>query len=303
MKIQNENKKVSIVLPVYNGELNVKSAINSILEQTYKNFELIIVNDCSTDGTESILYEYAKQDSRIKIINNSVNLKLPRTLNIGFGQASGDYYTWTSDDNLYRCNAIEKMVETLESNIKFDMVYANYTNIDGEGKILNEIHLEGPEQLPFGNVIGACFLYTKEIAEKVGEYDVNLFLAEDYDYWIRILRAGRILHIDDNLYFYRRHAGSLTETKKKWINMQTYKALEKNFLFICFFIKTKRERYAFYEQLVFRVGKSSMIETKAMLYKIDKGYARYDSNRRIREKIRNMTFCVKLYNLKSKYLK
>lgn len=285
---ENKNKKkVSIVLPVYNGESNVDKAIVSVLGQTYSNLELIIVNDCSVDATSEILEKYQKQDSRIKIINNSTNLKLPRTLNVGFGQASGDYYTWTSDDNLYKENAIEKMVEVLERNPDFDMVYANYTNIDVNDHIIKEIHLAEPEHLLIGNAVGACFLYTKEIAEKVGEYDPNLFLAEDYDYWIRIWRVGKILHIEDNLYCYRLHAGSLTETKKKWIGVQTYKAMEKNFLFMYSMAKTKQERYAFLDQLIIRLGENDSTEVRSMFYNIDKGYIWHERKKKMKEKIRD----------------
>lgn len=300
MAERNNNKKVTVVLPVYNGEANVDKAIVSVLEQTYKNLELIIVNDCSTDGTINILEKYAKQDSRIKIVNNQVNLKLPRTLNVGFAQATGEYYTWTSDDNLYKRNAIEKMVEALEINSDFDMVYADYTNIDADDCTVSEAYLAEPEQLLSGNVIGACFLYTKEIAKKVGEYDPNLFLAEDYDYWIRIWRMGKILHIDDNLYYYRCHAGSLTETKKQMIGIQTYKALEKNFLFMYSMAKTKQERYAFLDQLIIRLEENDTTETRSMFYRIDKGYARYEHNREMKEKIHGTTLWKQLRRLKSK---
>lgn len=266
------NKKVSIVLPVYNGEQCVGKAIESILNQTYSNWELIAVNDCSTDGTLAVLEKYEKQDERIRIVNNPVNLKLPHTLNIGFAQARGEYYTWTSDDNLYKENAIEQMIKALEANPKFDMVYANYTNMDENDQGLNDVELGEPEQLPMGNVVGACFLYTREIAKRVGEYDVNLFLAEDYDYWIRILRVGKILHIKEVLYFYRRHGGSLSSTQKDRISGQTYKMLEKNFLFLYFYTKTRHQQCSFFEHFLCRAGKENLKESQKMLCGIDKKY-------------------------------
>lgn len=297
------NGKVSIVLPVYNGELNVDKSISSVLTQTYSNLELIIVNDCSTDNTIDVLKKYAEQDSRITIINNLVNLKLPRSLNVGFEQATGEYFTWTSDDNLYKENAIERMVNALQTFPDFDMVYANYTNIDAEGQIIGEDQLEEPEHLLMGNVVGACFLYTKEIAREVGEYDINLFLAEDYDYWIRILRAGKILHINENLYYYRRHAGSLSQTKRKWVHMQTYKALEKNFMFLFSFAKTKRQRYALYDQILYRSEEEKREEVCKMLYRIDRGYLRLGSRRKIRRKIQNSFLGIKLCALKKNQIR
>ena len=106
---------VSIILPVYNGEKYLEKSINSCLKQTYKNIELIIVNDCSTDNTLSICDFFVKNDTRVKLINNSINKKLPASLNIG-KKAKGNYLTWTSDDNLFKPNAIEKLVNRLISN-------------------------------------------------------------------------------------------------------------------------------------------------------------------------------------------
>lgn len=246
-----------------------------MLSQTYKNLEVIIVNDCSTDKTSEILVEFARQDSRIKIINNNINMKLPRTLNIGFAEAKGDYFTWTSDDNLYKNNAIERMVSVLETNSDIDMVYANYTAIDANGNETYKVRLEEPEELVIGNIIGACFLYTKNIARKVGDYDVNLFLAEDYDYWIRIFREGKILHMDENLYYYRKHNNSLTENRKNEIGIQTYRTMEKNFLFLYSVASSREKVYQMFDQLMIRLGQNSNA-VKGMLFEIEPGYRKYE---------------------------
>ena len=102
--------KVSIVLPTYNGEKFIRESIDSILYQTFTDWELIIVNDCSTDGTPNIVNRYAASDSRIRVIHNKENQKLPESLNIGFREARGEYLTWTSDDNMYLPSALEKMI-------------------------------------------------------------------------------------------------------------------------------------------------------------------------------------------------
>lgn len=97
--------KVSIVLPTFNGSKYIKQSVESVLSQTFTDFELIIVNDCSTDDTLSICNELKELDSRITIISNETNKKLPASLNIGFRRAVGEYFTWTSDDNLFkRCS-------------------------------------------------------------------------------------------------------------------------------------------------------------------------------------------------------
>ena len=162
---------------------------------------------------------------------NPQNLKLPKTLNAGFEHASGVYYTWTSDDNRYKPNALRVMVDNLEKNPDAVMVYANYTIIDSNGNSIELAKKPEPKYMFTGNVAGACFLYRADAAKKMGEYDADLFLAEDYDFWIRLYKVGRILHIEDDLYFYRVHDKSLTETRKKSVDEQTYKVLEKHFQF------------------------------------------------------------------------
>ena len=103
--------KVSIILPTYNGQAYIEEAIISILNQTFRDFELIVVDDCSTDHTPKVLDFFKLQDSRIKIITNKKNLKLPASLNVGHRIAQGDYLTWTSDDNILHINFVERLVK------------------------------------------------------------------------------------------------------------------------------------------------------------------------------------------------
>ena len=245
-------KKVSVVLPVYNGDAYLAESIESVIAQTYDNWELIIVNDCSTDNTLTIASKYASLDNRIKVFTNPQNLKLPKTLNAGFERASGGYYTWTSDDNKFKPDALRVMVECLENNPNAVMVYANETRVDSVGADIEYVQKLNPKYLFTGNVIGACFLYTAEAAQKVGAYDADLFLAEDYDFWIRLHKIGEILHIEKDLYFYRIHKMSLTETRKQSVDEQVYKVLEKNFLFA--YEKSIENRLCneFFDQILYR---------------------------------------------------
>jgi len=167
------------------------------------------------------------------------------------------------------------------------MVYSDYTNIDADGNILDEGKLQNPEHIVTGNVCGACFLYTAEIAKKVGDYDANLFLAEDYDYWMRIYRYGRVMHLTDNLYLYRRHAGSLTETKKTSIKEQTYKAIEKNFLSLYFYAKSYNLDYAFFEHVLVR-AEAHIAETQKMLLAVDAGYGRFLRRRELKKSVKRI---------------
>lgn len=216
-----ESKLISIVLPVFNGENYLSQAIESCLKQTYSNIELIIVNDCSTDSTLSIANKYAATDNRIVIINNIENKNLPASLNIGHNNAKGNFITWTSDDNILKPNFLEILFQNIEKE-QADVVYSNYDIIYNNG-LLKRKHKAGPtEHLLFGNKIGASFLYKKEVFKELRGYDVNLYLLEDYDFWLRASLKFKFFHIEENLYQYRLHTTSLTANieNNKIINEQ-----------------------------------------------------------------------------------
>lgn len=211
------SKLVSIVLPVYNGARFLRESIDSILNQTYANWELLILDDCSTDETPAISMEYVEKDNRIRYYRNEKNLRLPGNLNRGFSLCAGEYLTWTSDDNLFRPTALERMVDALESNPAVELVYASYQIIDENGVSMQVFgaDLNGRDHILGSNVVGACFLYTRKVYEQVGDYDVNLFLVEDFDYWQRTMMVFRAMPIEEVLYDYRWHDASLTSTKNE----------------------------------------------------------------------------------------
>jgi glycosyltransferase involved in cell wall biosynthesis len=220
------SKLVSIVLPSYNGKDFLNKSIESCLNQTYKNIELIIINDCSTDSTEQIINSYT--DSRIKYLKNKINQKLPKSLNIGFNIALGDYFTWTSDDNFYDVTAIEKMVFSLESQ-KVDLVCAPYFTIDNNDEITGERSVGKQSDVLIDNVVKACFLYKKEAHKKLNGYNPDLFLVEDYDFWIRATFENfKFYQLTEKLYYYRFHENSLTETRRKDISKALYNLLKEH---------------------------------------------------------------------------
>ena len=210
--------EVSIILPTYNGRKYIRESIDSILRQTFTDWELILVNDCSTDGTAEILEEYAMKDNRISVVHNKVNRKLPESLNTGFAGARGEYLTWTSDDNRYLPDALETMVEYLEENRGTMIVRSDYFFIDAQGNRIGESVKYSNHNMFSWNCFGACFLYRKEVLKLVGKYNKDAFGVEDYDYWLRVLeRFGKIDSIEKKLYEYRRHEGSLSETKRHMV--------------------------------------------------------------------------------------
>ncbi|MCL5059538.1 MAG: glycosyltransferase [Candidatus Thermoplasmatota archaeon] len=202
---------VSVVLPTYKRAHLLARAIRSVLDQTHANLELIVVDDNSPDDTAAVVQSF--DDPRIRYFRNDPNLKLPRALNRGFSEARGDYLTWTSDDNLLADHAIEKMVARLQAG-DCDFVYADYwlfSEEDAAGRPLDIYHdrLPGELQLEKGNHIGACFLYTRRLYGAVGDYDPELFLVEDYDYFLRAAQRFRFCHLAEPLYYFRRDDDTL----------------------------------------------------------------------------------------------
>ncbi len=219
---------VSIVLPTYNGSRFLEQSVQSCLDQNYSNWELIIVDDASTDETPSLIARYLKSDVRIHGERHERNRKLPAALNTGFSQVKGDYLTWTSDDNCYRPEALSDMVAFLEDHPEVDVVYAGFTEIDESGIPLRYLPAGMPEDLVNRNVIGACFLYRRIVQNNVGRYAEDLFLAEDYDFWLRVSQLFKLHPLHRDLYLYRSHNTSLTYSRIGTISPVAIRALERN---------------------------------------------------------------------------
>ena len=173
--------------------------------------------------------EYASKEERISVIHNEVNQKLPRSLNIGFLKARGEYLTWTSDDNRYLPDALKTMVGYLEGHSEAVAVRSDYFFIDAEGELTGRSVGYSDHAMYAYNCFGACFLYKKEVMESVGEYNADAFGVEDYDYWLRILdKVGRIDTIHECLYEYRRHGESLSEKKRQMVLSELAKLRERH---------------------------------------------------------------------------
>jgi len=203
---------VSIILPTYNGSRYIKEAIKSCLEQTYSHLELIIIDDGSTDNTAQIIQSL--DDPRLKLIHLDHNQGHIAALNKGFALAQGDYLTWTSDDNYYALNALTVMLEELAQS-KVDFVYTRYHVIDAAGNIQRQGRTEPPAYLDIDNCVGGCFLYHRKVYETVGDFNKEAFLAEDYEYWLRVRSKFKMKNIDTVLYYYRNHPSSLTGVHKE----------------------------------------------------------------------------------------
>jgi glycosyltransferase involved in cell wall biosynthesis len=207
---------VSIVLPTYNGSRYLQEAVDSIITQSYHRWELLVVDDASTDETPRLLASLVARDSRIRSIRNAQNRKLPASLNEGFAQTTGELLTWTSDDNAHRPEALARLVDFLASHPEVDIVYSDYTEIREDGSPIRHMGLPEVVALPFDNVVGPCFLYRARVQEQLRGYAEDLFLAEDY------------ARLSQDLYNYRVHSGSLTAKRAAAVIVAHRQTLSRN---------------------------------------------------------------------------
>jgi glycosyltransferase involved in cell wall biosynthesis len=220
---------ISIILPVHDGAAHLPEALDSILIQTYQQFELIAVDDGSSDATPEVLRRYAGRDPRVRVLRLQ-HQGLPRALSAGLRVASGEFLTWTSDDNRLKPRFLEHMVDCLRRHPCWDMVYANEDLIGESGEPLTGSQWFWDCQIPRGsehvvlpgdpselntvanNYVGAAFLYRDRVDTLLGDYSALRFGAEDYDYWMRVNLLLTLRHVDfaQPVYEYRFHSRSLT---------------------------------------------------------------------------------------------
>lgn len=220
MSMNNSNNlpKVSVILPTYNGEDYVKRAVESVLRQDGVELELIVVNDASTDGTLEVVKSCAAKDSRIKIIANETNLKLPTNLNKGFQAAEFEYVTWISDDNEFKPGALKYMATHLASRPETDLISCAMDFVDEAGGFIknNDTHPTRKSQgflAAFCN-IGGCFMFKKEVFKLAGYYKTDISCGEDHEFWCRVALNCKIDYDSTNLFKYYVRKGAMSETRK-----------------------------------------------------------------------------------------
>lgn len=212
-RVKEGSPRVSVVLPTYNQAEYLPQALDGVFNQTWRDYELIVVNDGSTDDTPRILDEYRKRYSFTVI--HQENQKLPRALNTGFRLARGQYLTWTSSDNVMLPRMLEVLVDALDCHPQVGLVYADWETIDEHGVVIGTAQTFDFDRhlLMRMNYIKACFLYRRACQDVVGLYDPEYIHAEDWEYWLRISRSFQMMRVPQVLYQYRVHSNSLTEVK------------------------------------------------------------------------------------------
>ncbi len=206
--------KVSVIMPAYNAEKYIKEAIDSILNQTFKDFEFIIIDDGSTDGTKEIISSY--QESRIKLLENDKNLGLVGSLNKGLQIARGEYIARMDADDIALPERLEKQVDFLDKNQDIVLVGSWIDSFDEESKdhfivefasdpIIIKWLMVTKNQLAHASVV-----FRKEIIEREGGYSNKYEHAEDYELWSRLLKNYKIANIPEVLLKHRIHGESVS---------------------------------------------------------------------------------------------
>lgn len=226
-------KKISIVMPVYNSKDYIRESIESIINQTYPNWELIIVNEFgSNDGTEEIIKEYLKKDNRIILIQNAKKEGIAESLNIGLRQAKGDYIARMDADDISLPKRLEKQIEYLEEHKEIGLCgitpeYFGSQHIDWEletdkEQIRHNIFFYTP-------CVHPTIMFRREILDKYKIfYNKDFKATEDYDFFSRVLKVTNISNIKDKTLFKYRMSEFNATNRNNDIGIKLYSEVMKN---------------------------------------------------------------------------
>lgn len=215
--------KISVVMSVYNAEKYLAEAVDSILSQTYSDFELILINDKSTDDSGRILKGYAQKDPRVIILENEQNIGLTKSLNKGLAIAKGEYIARMDADDIATAERFEKQAAFLDAHPDYSFVSCIGRYIDENGN---------PEQLrPFPEtneeiyammpkvdaVMHPGVMFRREDIAKIGNYCEDFRVVQDYDLWFRGMAAGyKFYNIQEPLLLFRRNESYNTRKSKAY---------------------------------------------------------------------------------------
>ncbi len=207
-----EKPKITVLLSVFNDEKYIGKAIDSILEQTFTDFELLIIDDCSTDKTRDIISGY--KDPRIRLIKTEKNIGITRSLNKGLKLAGGKYIARTDSDDISCPERLEKQLSFLENNKSYAMVGCRTEVIDEDGDHIEYWNQEESAELIFYTLsyrdclTSSSVMFNKKSVDSLGGYDESCDRAEDFELWYRISRKYRIYTIPEYLVKYREREDS-----------------------------------------------------------------------------------------------
>ncbi|MFV8373856.1 glycosyltransferase family 2 protein [Flavobacterium sp. LB1P71] len=204
--------KISVIMPVYNCEMYIKEAVDSILNQTYINFEFLILDDASTDCTVSIIKKY--NDTRIQLIEKPINTGYTNSLNLGLQLAKGKYIARMDGDDISFPERFARQISFLEANQEVVLCGSLYS-IMGSDRIVKVPEHHDEIKLAFlkGNCIAhPSVMMRKQVLDEFAiVYDVFKEPAEDYDLWVRLMLKGRLHNLQEVLLDYRTHNEQVTK--------------------------------------------------------------------------------------------
>jgi glycosyltransferase involved in cell wall biosynthesis len=252
--MQNKNFGISIILSIFKSDKNIKKNINSILNQSYKKWELIIIDDGSDLETKIVLSKFQKKDKRIKIITNHKNLGLAKSLNKGIQAAKFNYIARIDIDDYCLKKRLEIQIDYLKRNHKIDILGAGALYlINKKYKIvyMPELNFQIISMLRKTNpIIHPTVMMKKKVLLKLKGYDENFKKCQDYDLWIRASKKFKFYNIQKPLIIYSKKKVDLqtiyytfkvlskNQSKKK---ISTYFYLFKNLFLMLFFFITFRK--------------------------------------------------------------
>jgi len=217
--VKTDVPKISVVMSVYNAEKYLVKAVESILNQTYQDFEFIIINDASTDTTEGILRQFA--DPRLRIFKNSENLGLSKSLNKAIELAVGIYIARMDSDDISLPHRFETQLRFLEANDDYALVGSSYLHIDDNGMTIgiNNVPLEDAtlrKKLKVSNCFAhGSIMMSKKSVQEVGGYDEKYIFSQDYDLWLRMSEIGKVANIREPLYCWRVTRSCISVERRK----------------------------------------------------------------------------------------
>lgn len=225
---------VSVIMPVYNAGSYLREAIESILNQTFADFELLILNDGSTDGSAQVIASY--QDPRIKAIDQD-NQGLRATLNTGIRMSTGKYIARMDQDDLSLPERLQKQVDFLETHPQHVLVGTTYAYVDVHGKVIGafpalledaDIKRELLTKSSFGH--GTVMFRSSALRAGSYWYDTHAKHVEDYDLWLRFAVAGKFANLPDVLYLWRESPTNTTSENWQHQHWETKKLQEAAFI-------------------------------------------------------------------------
>ena len=211
--------RVTVLLAVYNGERYLREAVDSVLAQTFSDFELLVVDDGSTDGTEEILHSY--RDPRIRVLRNEQNHGLTSSLNRGLASARGEYVVRQDADDISVPERLAKQIELLDTRGDLVLVGSSHRRIGVQGEPLGLRQAPTqPTEIRWRLLFVNAFAHTsavlrRKILDAVGAYDESFRYAQDYDLWSRIAWRFQVAAVAEPLVSYRLTSSSMTSTEER----------------------------------------------------------------------------------------